>query len=47
MFRQIEALAAFGFLVSGCNVVDRLATVGQTPKMTTVQNPDQNPNCCG
>ena len=44
MFRQIAALAAFGFLVSGCNVVDRLATVGQTPKMTTVQNPVQNPN---
>lgn len=37
-------MAAVGALISGCNVVDRLATVGEKPKMTSVQNPVQNPN---
>lgn len=43
-FRNIAFLAALAVLVSGCNVVDRLATVGEKPKMTTVQNPVQNPH---
>ena len=43
-FKSLIAFAALGIVLSGCNVVDRLATVGQQPKLTTVQNPVQNPN---
>lgn len=42
--RKIAAFIALGSLVSGCNIVDRLATVGAAPKLTAVQNPVQNPN---
>lgn len=43
-FKNVIAFAALGLIVSGCTVVDRLATVGQKPKLTAVQNPVQNPN---
>ena len=43
-FSKYLALFLIGATVSACNMVDRLATVGQKPKMTRVQNPQQNPN---
>lgn len=44
VFKNAIILATVGLVVSGCTVVDRLATVGQKPKLTAVQNPVQNPN---
>jgi len=43
-FKTIAVLGALATVLSGCNVVDRLATVGSKPKLTSVQNPVQNPN---
>ncbi len=42
--KTILSCAALGLVISGCTVVDRLASVGQKPKLTAVQNPVQNPN---
>jgi flagellar L-ring protein precursor FlgH len=42
--RHIATVAAIGISVSGCNFVERLATVGDAPKLTNVQNPVNNPN---
>jgi len=44
VFKSIAVLGALATVLAGCTVVDRLATVGQKPKLTTVQNPVQNPN---
>lgn len=44
VFKTIAVLGALATVLSGCNVVDRLATVGSKPKLTSVQNPVQNPN---
>jgi len=43
-FRKIILIGAVCALASGCNVAERLATVGEAPKLTHVQNPVQNPN---
>lgn len=43
-YLKFVVVALLGTSVAGCNVVDRLATVGQKPKMTRVQNPQNNPN---
>ncbi len=37
--KKFIAFAAVGIIISGCTVVDRLATVGQKPKLKSVQNP--------
>ena len=42
--RKIVLVAAIGALASGCNIIDRLASVGEKPKMTVIQNPTQAPN---
>lgn len=44
VFKTIAVLGALATVLSGYNVVDRLATVGSKPKLTSVQNPVQNPN---
>lgn len=41
---KIALVAAIAALASGCNIVDRLASVGEQPKMTAIQNPVQAPN---
>ena len=42
--RHFTAAAALAASLTGCSVAERLATVGQEPKLTNVQNPMQNPN---
>jgi len=37
-------LASSAIFLSGCNAFTRLSEVGSTPKMTTIQNPTQDPN---
>ncbi|MEX2454573.1 MAG: flagellar basal body L-ring protein FlgH [Rhodospirillaceae bacterium] len=42
--RRFAAVAAAAIAVSGCNMVERLASVGSQPKLTNVQNPVSNPH---
>lgn len=44
IFPKIIAATALTLAVSGCNLVERLATVGEQPKLTNVQNPVDAPN---
>ena len=37
-------LASSAIFLSGCNAFTRLSDIGATPKMTTIQNPTQDPN---
>lgn len=40
---RLAILIAAGLSVSGCNMLNRLAEVGQEPPMTQIQNPTQSP----
>jgi flagellar L-ring protein precursor FlgH len=40
----LVAVALLGLPVSGCNMVDRLAAVGEEPALSTISNPGAGPN---
>ena len=42
--RRAAALVIAGLILSGCNVLSRLADVGDGPKLTNIQNPVTRPN---
>src|ERR1700747_1903709 len=37
------ALLALGSLASGCSAIDRLSQIGETPKLTAIENPTSQP----
>src|SRR5260370_36749711 len=37
------ALLALGTLASGCSAIDRLSQIGETPKLTAIENPTTQP----
>jgi flagellar L-ring protein precursor FlgH len=40
---RLVALLALSFTVAGCSVFERLANVGQAPKLTAIENPTTTP----
>jgi len=41
--RPLLGLAAAAVLLSGCNAIDRLSNLGQTPELSRIQNPVDSP----
>src|SRR5260370_8200311 len=38
-----SALLALGAFASGCSAIDRLSQIGETPKLTAIENPTTQP----
>ncbi|MGE3150123.1 MAG: flagellar basal body L-ring protein, partial [Pseudorhodoplanes sp.] len=40
---RCAAIAALGLLLSNCAALDRIATIGQPPPLSTIENPTSQP----